>query len=349
MITLEFILEPLAKIAIAFVAVLLTVAYSVYAERKVSALIQDRVGPNRVGPLGLLQPFADVFKLAIKEDIVPRAAEHGFHRLAPIISLTVALAMYAMIPLGNTVELFGRSINLAIVPGVNIGILYMLALSSVGVYGITLSGWASNNKYSLLGGMRSSAQMISYELSLGLSLIGVIMIAGTLRLDGIIEAQGKYLFGFLPAWNMFTQPLAFITFVVAMFAETNRTPFDLPEAEPELVGGFHTEYTGLKFGLFFLAEYANVITASFLISTLFCGGWQLPYAAQMGLTGNALAVAQIAAMLIKVAFWIFFFIWVRWSIPRLRYDQLMRLGWKVMLPVSLANIVVTAIVLQLVS
>jgi NADH-quinone oxidoreductase subunit H len=349
MITLEFILEPLVKIALVIVAVLLTVAYSVYAERKVSALIQDRIGPNRVGPFGLFQPFADVMKLAIKEDIVPRAAHHWFHRVAPMISLSVALAMYAMIPLGNTVQLFGRTISLAIMPGVNIGILYMLALSSVGVYGITLSGWASNNKYSLMGGMRSSAQMISYELSLGLSLIGVVMIAGTLRLDGIIATQGKYFFGVIPAWNMFIQPVAFITFVVAMFAETNRTPFDLPEAEPELVGGFHTEYTGLKFGLFFLAEYANVITASFLITTLFCGGWQFPYGEQLGLSGNTLALVQVGGMLAKVAFWILFFIWVRWSIPRFRYDQLMRLGWKVMLPVSLANIVATAIVLQLLS
>lgn len=342
------VLESLIKIVIVLAGVLLGVAYTTLLERKVSALIQDRIGPNRVGPWGLLQPFADVLKLLIKEDIVPTAAEHSFHRLAPIISLAVSMSMWAMIPFGPTVQLFDRTIPLAIVPGVNIGVLFLLALSSLGVYGITLSGWASNNKYSLMGGVRSSAQMISYELSLGLSVVAVILVSGTLQLDGIIQMQGRYLFGFIPTWNMIVQPVAFITFVVAMFAETNRAPFDLPEAEPELVGGYHTEYTGLKFGMFFLAEYANMIMASALITVMFLGGWQIPFIEHTGLTGNTLAVIQTLGFLAKVAFLVFFFIWVRWSIPRFRYDQLMNLGWKVMLPVALLNIIVTAIILQLI-
>lgn len=340
------LIEAAIKIAVVFGAVLLGVAYTTLLERKVSAWIQDRVGPNRVGWAGMLQPFADVMKLLIKEDIVPTAANKVFHRMAPIISLTVAMTMFAIIPLGPSVELFGRTIALTIIPGVNIGILFVLALSSLGVYGVTLSGWSSNNKYSLMGGLRSSAQMISYELSLGLSVIGVIMVAGTLQPAGIIAAQGHYLFGVIPSWNIFLQPVAFITFVVAMFAETNRTPFDLPEAEPELVGGYHTEYTGLKFGMFFLAEYANLITASALITMMFCGGWQIPWIEQTGLTGNTLAVVQFLGFIVKVVFWIYFFIWVRWSVPRFRYDQLMKLGWQVMLPLALANIVVTAILLQ---
>jgi NADH-quinone oxidoreductase subunit H len=339
------ILIVLIKILIIMFGVLvLGAALAVYAERRVSAFIQDRVGPNRVGPAGLLQPFADVVKLVMKEDIVPRQANRFIHDLAPIISISIALSTFAIIPFGNTIELFGRQIKL-IIADVDIGILYLLALTSVGVYGVALAGWSSNNKYSLLGGLRSSAQLISYELSMGLSLIGVIMISGTLRLDQTVLQQTEYWWSIIPKWNIFLQPLGFITFMIASFAETNRLPFDLPEAEPELVGGYHTEYTGMKFGLFFLAEYANVITSSAVTVTLFFGGWHLPFAEQWGLSPLMLSLVQILTFLTKVILLVLFFIIVRWTIPRFRYDQLMRIGWKVMLPMAIANFLLTGLVI----
>ena len=334
------IFEPLVKIVLVILINLTTVAYLVYVERRVSALLQNRIGPNRVGPAGLLQPVADIVKLFLKEDIVPTAANKFVHSLAPIISLVVAMTTFAVIPFGNVIHLFGRDIKLMIAD-VNVGILYILALSSLGVYGVTLSGWSSNNKYSLLGGLRSSAQMISYELSMGLSIIGVLMIAQTLRLDKIVESQAHGM------WYFWRTPISFITFVVASFAETNRLPFDLPEAEPELVGGYHTEYSGMKFGLFFLAEYANMITASAIITTLFLGGWQLPFAGHLGLSDLAVSLLQVAAFAIKVCGVLLFFIVVRWTIPRFRYDQLMNIGWKVMLPLAIANILVTGFFLIL--
>jgi len=330
------IIEPLVKIVFIFLINLTTVAYLVLVERRVSAFIQNRIGPNRVGPAGLFQPVADIVKLFLKEDIVPKAANKFVHSLAPLISLVVAMATFAVIPFGNSIHLFGRDIKLMIAD-VNVGILYILALSSLGVYGITLSGWSSNNKYSLLGGLRSSAQMISYELSMGLSIIGVLMIAGTLQLDKIVESQAHGM------WYFWRTPMSFITFVVASFAETNRLPFDLPEAEPELVGGYHTEYSGMKFGLFFLAEYANMITASAIIATLYLGGWQLPFVGHLGLPDIAVSLLQIAAFGIKVGLVLLFFIVIRWTIPRFRYDQLMNIGWKVMLPLALVNILITGI------
>jgi NADH-quinone oxidoreductase subunit H len=331
---MEFVLISLIKIVVVLLVILTAVANLVYAERKISAFIQNRIGPNRVGPWGLLQAPADVLKLFLKEEIVPAKANRAVHTIAPLISITVALITFAVIPFGNSISLFGREIKLMIAE-VNIGVLYILALTSLGVYGITLSGWSSNNKYSLLGGLRSSAQLISYELSMGLSVVGVIMIAGTLQLDRIVELQRGF------AWNMFLTPIGFITFVVASFAETNRLPFDLPEAEPELVGGYHTEYTGMRFGSFFLAEYANMITSSALIVTLFLGGWQLPYVESLGLPALWLSIVQILTFVVKVGVVLFFFIWIRWTIPRFRYDQLMNLGWKVMLPLALLNLAVT--------
>jgi NADH-quinone oxidoreductase subunit H len=330
------IIEPLVKIVFIFLINLTSVAYLVLVERRVSAFIQNRIGPNRVGPAGLFQPVADIVKLFLKEDIVPKAANKFVHSLAPLISLVVAMTTFAVIPFGNSIHLFGRDIKLMIAD-VNVGILYVLALSSLGVYGITLSGWSSNNKYSLLGGLRSSAQMISYELSMGLAIIGVLMIAGTLRLDKIVESQAHGM------WYFWRTPISFITFVIASFAETNRLPFDLPEAEPELVGGYHTEYSGMKFGLFFLAEYANMITASAIIVTLYLGGWQLPFVGHFGLPDLAVSLLQIAAFGVKVGLVLLFFIVVRWTIPRFRYDQLMNIGWKVMLPLTLANILITGI------
>jgi NADH-quinone oxidoreductase subunit H len=339
------ILIVLIKILIIMFGVLvLGAALAVYAERRVSAFIQDRVGPNRVGPGGILQPFADVVKLVMKEDIVPRQANRFIHDLAPIISISIALSTFAIIPFGNTIELFGRHIKLMIAD-VDIGVLYLLALTSIGVYGVSLAGWSSNSKYSLLGGLRSSAQLISYELSMGLSLIGVIMISGTLRLDQTVLQQTAYWWGIIPKWNIFLQPLGFITFMIASFAETNRLPFDLPEAEPELVGGYHTEYSGMKFGLFFLAEYANVITSSAVTVTLFFGGWHLPFAEQWGLSPLMLSLVQMLTFLTKVILLVLFFIIVRWTIPRFRYDQLMRIGWKVMLPMAIANFLLTGLVI----
>jgi NADH-quinone oxidoreductase subunit H len=328
------------KILIIFHFILISAAYMVYAERKLSAWMQARIGPNRVGPYGLLQSFADVVKLVMKEDIVPQAADKFFHTLAPLISISVAIAVYSVIPFGNFITIGGRDISLAIAPDLNIALLFILAMTSVGVYGITLAGWSSNNKYSLLGGLRSSAQMISYELSMGLSVIGVLMLSNSLNLNEIVKSQSDL------RWNIFFQPLGFIIFMIAALAETNRAPFDLAEAEPELVGGYHTEYSGMKFGLFYLAEYANMLASSAIIATLFFGGWQVPFLPEiLGLQEGSLPLVllQVGAFLTKTVFFVFVFIWIRWSTPRFRYDQLMALGWKVLLPLSLANIILTGI------
>lgn len=334
------LLEALLKALVIIGLLLLIAAVSVWAERKVSAAIQNRYGPNRVGPFGLLQPFADVIKLFMKEDLAPAAADKRFHSIAPIISLGVALAVYAVIPFAHYVEVGGRIIYFGIAPNANIGILYILAMTSVGVYGLALAGWSSNNKYSLLGGLRSSAQMISYELSMGLAIIGVLLVAGSFSLNDIVLKQSGW------HWNVFYQPLGFIIFLVSSFAETNRAPFDLPEAEPELVGGYNTEYSGMKFGMFFLAEYANMFTASAFMVLLYFGGWLLPFPQEwLGLQDGSiwLALAQFVTFFAKCGAFVFFFIWVRWSIPRFRYDQLMYLGWKALLPLALFNVAATAI------
>ncbi len=336
---LDFIII-LSKIAVVHMVLLLTVAYTVYAERRVSAFIQNRLGPNRVGFEGLLQPFVDIIKLMMKEDIVPANANKFMHALAPAISIIVALSTFAVIPFGDTISIGGQVIKFQIAD-VNIGILYFLAMTSLGVYGVTISGWSSNSKYSLLGGLRSSAQMISYELSMGLAVISIILINGSLQLDKIVGSQAGW------KWNLILQPVGFIIFLTAAFAETNRAPFDLPEAEQELVGGYHTEYSSMKFALFFLAEYMNVIVSSAMIVTLYLGGWQFPYLQNFGLPPFWVSIIQVLVFSLKVAFMVFFFIWVRWTIPRFRYDQLMNLGWKVMLPLGIANLVVTAIVILL--
>jgi NADH-quinone oxidoreductase subunit H len=335
------LLEAIIKIAVLMLVVLGTVAYLVFVERKVSAYIQDRIGPNRVGPKGLFQPFADVLKLVLKELIVPANANRFVHALAPIISITVAISALAVVPFGNYLVIGGHKIGLMIA-NVNVGVLFILALSSLGVYGITLAGWSSNNKYSLLGGLRSSAQMISYELSLGLSIIGVLMVNGTLQLDRVVEAQVGW------HWNILYQPLGFVVFIVAAFAETNRLPFDLPEAEPELVGGYHTEYSGMRWGLFFLSEYTNMITSSVLMATLYFGGWQLPFVNYSALTPNVAALVQILTVMLKAGVFIFIYMWVRWSLPRFRYDQLMNLGWRVLFPLAIVNVFGTGAVLLLV-
>lgn len=340
MSTLEIVIISLIKIVIIVSVMLVSVAYLVYFERKISAWAQNRIGPNRVGWHGALQPFADLFKLVLKEDIVPDNADRKIHALAPIIALLVALSTYAVIPFGPDLEIGGYNISL-VVADVNIGVLFILALTSLGVYAITLAGWSSGSKYSLLGGIRSSAQMISYEVSMGFSVAGVLLLSESLRPVAIVESQSGWM------WNAIVQPIGFITFLVSAFAETNRLPFDLPEAEPELVGGFHTEYSSMKFAGFFLAEYANMIIASAFIVTLYLGGWQIPYIEKLGLAPVFETILCVGAFLFKMAALLFFFLWVRWSLPRFRYDQLMNLGWKVMFPLSLINIVWVAALIMI--
>ncbi len=322
----------LAKIVAVFGFVMLVVAYCTLAERKVAGHIQGRYGPNRVGPWGLLQPFADGIKLLFKEDLVPSGANRGVFLIAPMISMTMALIAIAVIPFGKPVEIAGRTITLQIAD-INVGVLYIFAITSLAVYGIVLGGWSSNSKYSLMGGLRSSAQMISYELSMGLSVIGVIMITGSLTMSGIVEQQAVL-------WNVFVQPVGFLIFLICIFAESNRLPFDLPEAESELVGGFHTEYSSMGFALYFLGEYAGMITMSAAITTLFFGGWQgLPLVGSLYIPG-------VIWFILKMFFFLFLFMWVRWTLPRFRYDQLMNLGWKVLLPLSILNLMVTGAVLM---
>jgi len=333
------ILFTLGKIVVLLTLILLTVSYLVYFERRISGWIQNRFGPNRVGWEGVLQPFADVLKLLMKEDIVPDNANKKIHALAPMIALFIAFSTYAVLPFGPTVEIFGYKVAL-VVADVNIGILYVIALTSIGVYAITFARWSSGSKYSLLGGIRSSAQMISYEISMGFSIGGVLLLSQSLRPTEIILAQSGWM------WNAFIQPIGFITFLISAFAETNRLPFDLPEAEPELVGGFHTEYSSMKFAGFFLAEYANMIIASALIVTLYLGGWQLPLINALGLPSGVIIALQILGFLFKMGLLLFFFIWVRWTVPRFRYDQLMNLGWKVMFPLSLINLIWVALLIM---
>ncbi|MBM2813830.1 MAG: NADH-quinone oxidoreductase subunit NuoH [Ignavibacteria bacterium] len=343
------IIEVLIKGMVLVTFILLGAAVQVYLERKISAFIQGRIGPNRAGPFGLLQPFADVIKLFMKEDIFPKLAFKRFHQFAPVISMGIAIVVYAVIPFADPVKITMadgtvKEIVMGVAPNLNIGILFILAMTSVGVYGLTLAGWSSNSKYSLLGGLRSAAQMISYELSMGLAIIGVLMICGSFSLSDIVTHQK----GWFWHWNIFAQPLAFIIFMVSSFAEMNRTPFDLPEAEPELVGGYNTEYSGMKFGMFFLAEYSNMATGSILLILLFFGGWHLPFPQEwLGLqTGSiALGIVQLAVFLFKLLAVIFFIIWVRWTVPRFRYDQLMHMGWRMLLPLALLNIAVTGIIL----
>ena len=324
------------KVLLVFAATMLTVLIMIYAERRVSAFMQGRLGPNRVGPQGILQPIADGIKFLMKEDINPAGVDKPIFILAPAVLLIPALMTFAVIPFGSDITLFGRQIPLQ-VADVNVGILYVLALTSIGVYGIVLAGWSSNSKYSLLGGLRSAAQLISYELAMGLAVVSIILLSGSLKLNDIVADQQGYLF----SWNVFKQPVAFIIFLIAVYAETNRLPFDLSEAEQELVGGYHTEYSSIKFSMFFMAEYANMITAAALTVTLFFGGWDVPLINEtsLGIWGTLLSVSSF---ILKMGFFLFLFIWVRWTFPRFRYDQLMKLGWKVMLPIALLNIFITA-------
>jgi NADH-quinone oxidoreductase subunit H len=318
-----------------FVMLLNSAAVMVYVERKVAALLQQRMGPYLVGPKGMLQPLADVIKLMFKEELRPKAADAFLFALAPMISATCAFAAFAVVPFGGETTLFGwipEGLRLQ-VADVNVAILVVFAIASMGVYGIVLAGWSSNSKYSLLGGLRSSAQMISYELSYGMALAGVLLIGNSLSLTDLVNHQSGVWLGFIPKWFVFVQPLGFLIFMTAGIAETNRAPFDFPEAEQELVAGYHTEYSSMSFAMFFLAEYINMVTVSAVATDLFLGGWHGP------LLPESLGWIWF---LLKVAAILFFYVWMRWTLPRYRYDQLMAFGWKVLLPASVINLLITA-------
>ncbi len=336
-----YTLAAVIKIALMLFVLLTAVAYIVWLERKVVGRIQNRWGPTRVGPFGLLQPAADGIKFILKEDLTPPHVYKPIFIAAPIIAVVFALTSIAVIPFGNSVRILGYDIPLQITD-VNTGLLVVLGITSMGVYGIALAGWSSNNKYSMLGSLRASAQMISYEISLGLSLIGVLILSGTFSLRGIVAAQQGHFWGFLPNWNIIHggQFVAFFIYLTSAYAETNRIPFDLPEAETELVAGYHTEYSAMKFAMFFMAEYANMVTVSCLATLLFLGGWNGP------LFGPPLlqVVLPMLWFFLKIFAFIFVYIWVRGTLPRFRYDQLMAFGWKFLLPLSLANLIITAFV-----
>ena len=306
----------------------------VWIERRVAAFIQDRPGPNRVGPFGLLQSPADILKLFMKEQVVPASVDRLLFFLAPGLAVFAALSTFAVIPYGSALEVGGKTIPL-IGADVSIGILYVFAITSISVYAIVLAGWSSNDKFSLMGGIRSGAQIISYELAMTTAAAGVILAASSFKLNDIVAMQEGVWLGFIPRWNFIAQPLGFLIFFVSAFAETNRLPFDLPEAEAELVAGYHTEYSAMHFGSYFLAEYINVIVASAMTATLYFGGWSLPGFHPQGVLG---ALASVAIFAAKTAFFVLIFIWVRWTLPRFRYDQLMKLGWKGLLPLALLNL-----------
>lgn len=338
----------LVLILVIFGITMLIALYSTFAERVIAAYFQDRLGPNRAGPGGLLQPLADGVKMFTKEDFIPNTPNKFLFILGPGIAMTTALMTSAVIPWGKSLNLFGFNIDLQ-VADINIAILYVFGVISIGVYGIMIGGWASNNKFSLLGAVRASSQMISYEVAMGLSIIAVLMVVGSLSLkdianyqNGFIDWSGKFPFF---SWLVFKQPIAFLIFLICAFAETNRTPFDLPECESELVGGYHTEYSSMKLGFFLFSEYVNMFISSTIIATLFFGGYNYPFqdfvASSFG--SNISAVLGVGVLFAKIFFFIFFFMWVRWTLPRFRYDQLMNLGWKILIPLAILNIVVTGL------
>ena len=334
---IDLVIIPLIKIVIVLAAVLVTVMYLVLLERKVQAWVQVRLGPMRVGPHGVLQPIADVLKLFVKEDITPVRADRWVFTLAPIIVLVPAIIAFAVIPFGSEVSIFGKPVPLYIAD-LNVGLLYVLAVASIGIYGIILAGWSSNSKYPLLGGLRSSAQLISYEVAVTLTFVAVILASGTLSMVGIVGAQKAN-----GVWFAFVQPVSLFIYFVGGLAETNRSPFDLPEAEQELVAGFHTEYSGMRFALFFLAEYANMIVVSAIATTLFFGGWLRPFP-NVAILRFLDYVPSWAWFTVKTFLVLYVFLWIRATLPRYRYDQLMRLGWKFLIPLAIANILVTAAV-----
>lgn len=332
-----FILEKLVLISGVLALSLIVAMYSTWGERKVAAIIQDRRGPNRAGFMGLLQPLADGGKLFFKEEIIPATANRFLFILGPSLAMLVACMTSAVIPWGDTLTIAGKQVSLQ-VADINIGILYIFGVVSLGVYGIMLGGWASNNKYSLLASVRAASQIISYELAMGLSLIALLMLTGSLSLKDIVEQQRHGM------WNVLLQPLGFLIFLVCAFAECNRTPFDLPEAENELNGGYHLEYSSMKLGFYLFAEYINMFVSSALMASLYFGGYSFPGMDSLGLSPNMVTILGFVALFIKIIAFLFFFMWVRWTIPRFRYDQLMRLGWNVMIPLALLNMLITGAV-----
>lgn len=336
-----WLLIVVVKIVVIFAAVLTVVAYLSYAERRIGGFMQDRLGPNRVGPFGLFQPIADGLKFMFKEDFVPAKANKILHAIAPAIIMGTAIIALSVIPFGSSIEIGRWKINL-IISDIDAGILFLLALGGLSLYGIIIGGWASNNKYSLLGALRSASQLLSYETTMALSVLSTVLIFGTLSLYGITELQTSNPL----KWGIVKAPLSFLLFLITAFAETNRVPFDLPEADSELVAGYHTEYSGMKFAMFFMAEYTHMIVASSVIVALYFGGWQVPFLSQQEMISS---VGQIGAFLlsvisfsIKTGLFLFFFIWIRWTLPRFRFDQLINLGWKVLLPIAILNLLITA-------
>jgi len=331
---ISFILYKLILVIIIFAISLGIAAYATYGERKVAAFMQDRMGPSRAGPYGLLQPLADGVKMFMKEEIIPDVSNKWLFILGPCITMITALMTGVVIPWGKSLNIGGTDYPLQITD-INIGVLYIFGVVSIGVYGIMIGGWASNNKYSLMGSIRASAQMISYEVAMGMSIIALIMTTGTVNVSEIAAQQHGW------HWNILIQPLGFLIFLICAFAETNRAPFDLPECETELVGGYHTEYSSMKLGLYLFAEYINMFISSAVISTLYFGGYNMPFIGRLGLSPNVETILGVVFLFGKIVFFIFFFMWIRWTIPRFRYDQLMNLGWKILIPLSILNILLT--------
>src|SRR6266403_644273 len=328
--TVNYVIWPLIQVGAVVTITAGWVAYATYLERKISAFMQARLGPMRVGPWGLLQPIADGIKLLVKEDFIPENADRWIFFVAPYIAVVAAFVVMAVIPFGP---------DWAVITDVNIGVLFVLAVSSVGVLALILAGWSSNSKYALLGALRSSAQMVSYEVSMGLAIIGALMFARTLSLSGVVGAQASD-----SVWFFFYQPIGFVIFMISGIAENNRAPFDLPEAESELVAGFHTEYSGFRWSLFFMAEYAAMVVVSAVATTLYLGGWYFPFVYKLELHGwhNAYVLVSLLVFVVKLSLILYLYFWLRWTLPRFRYDQLMDIGWKWLIPASLANIVLTA-------
>lgn len=332
----NFLIYKLILVIAIFGISLIIAMYSTYAERKVAAFLQDRLGPNRAGPFGILQPLADGVKMFMKEEIIPNVSNKFLFIMGPSIAMLTACMTGVIIPWGNSLKIGGIEYPLQIAD-LNIGVLYLFGVLSLGVYGVMIGGWASNNKFSLLGAIRASSQMISYEIAMGLSVIALIMMTGSISLKEISLQQAGM------NWNIFYQPLGFLIFLICAFAETNRTPFDLPECETELVGGYHTEYSSMKLGFYLFAEYINMFISSAVIATLYFGGYNFPFIDQLGLSHNALTLLGTGLFFLKIFFFIFFFMWIRWTIPRFRYDQLMKLGWTILIPLSIFNILMTGI------
>jgi len=338
-----------SKAILILVAVIQVVPVMIYVERKVAALIQDRPGPNRVGPLGLFQPIADAVKFLFKEDPIPLNTHRFLYALAPFLALLPACLVIAALPIADKALIGDREVSIQIAD-LDVSLIYVLAIGSLGVYGILFGGWASNNKYSLIGALRSASQMVSYELPLGLATVGAVMVFGTFSLKEMVLQQEGTVFGFLPKWGIVYQPIGFLIFLIASFAETNRLPFDLPETEAELVAGFHTEYGSMKFATFFMAEYMNLATMSGLMTVMFFGGWHLPWitdAQLLDLLGsrNLLCIVQVFTYIVKVSVFLFLYVLIRWTLPRFRFDQLMELSWKNLIPLGLLNIIVSAIIM----